>query len=129
VDELERGAQVRVVLQAFLDQVFDGLDVVVGRALDFLDARGVGDREVRRQRLEAIARGGVERRELADALFVGQRQQPLHFHPHARLDQPVLGKDRAQGIDLGGVAAVERGEGEERGVGHLGAGGAGDAEV
>src|SRR5690606_2060945 len=47
-----------------------------------------------------------------------QRQQPLDLHPHAGADQAVLGEDRAQGVDLAGIAAVERGQGEQGGIRH-----------
>ena len=40
--------------------------------------------------------------------------------PHAGADQPVLGEDRPQRVDLAGVAAVERGQGKQSGLGHGG---------
>ena len=71
-------------VEPFLDQVFDRLDVVVGGALDLLDARGVGDARNRsasaRSRDSALA---GERRQFDDARLRGQRQQPfdLDLHP------------------------------------------------
>ena len=50
MDELQRRAEFLVVLQLFLDEIFDRLDVVVGGALDLLDALGVFDPETLRQR-------------------------------------------------------------------------------
>ena len=59
----------------------------------------------------AASNGG----EFDDARLVGQREQPFDLDPHARLDQAVLGEDRAQRVDLAGVAAIERGQGEQAG--------------
>ena len=115
------GAELGVVLQAFLDEVFDRLDVVVGGALDLLDARGVGDGEVVGQRAAGVrARPASNGASSTMPGFVGQREQPFDLDPHARLDQAVLGEDRAQRVDLAGIAAIERGQGEQRGVGHRG---------
>ena len=80
------------------------------------------------ERAQACGGGLGERRELDDARLVGQRQQPFDLDLHARLDQAVLGEDRAQRIDLAGIAAIERGQGEQRGVrGHGEAWGDGEA--
>jgi hypothetical protein len=62
-----------------------------------------------RSRAVAASENGVK---LGDARLMGQRQQPFHFDLHAGLDQAEFGKDRPQGIDLAGIAAIERGEGE-----------------
>ncbi|PAK99420.1 hypothetical protein B8W90_14510, partial [Staphylococcus hominis] len=58
--------------------------------------------------------------QLGDARFVGQGQQPLHFDLHAGLDQAIFGEDRAQGVDLAGIAAIKRGQGEQGEFGHGG---------
>src|SRR5690606_19038512 len=79
---------------------------------------GVGGGETVGQRAQARGGGGRERRELDDAGFGGELQQPFDFHPDPRVDQPELGKDGAQCVDLGGITAVQRGQGEELGVWH-----------
>src|SRR5690606_14422038 len=70
------------------------------------------------QRTQAPGGGFGERLQLDDARFGGQREQPFDLDPDPRMDQPMLGKHRPQRIDLGGVAAVERRQGEELGVWH-----------
>ncbi len=93
---------------------------MVGGALDFLHARGLGRAEAGGQGAQAGDGGVGERGQLDDARLGGQGQQPLHFDRDAGLDQAVLGEDRAQGIDLAGIAAIERGQGEQGGIGHVG---------
>ena len=46
----------------------------------------------------------------------------LGFHPHAGADQAELGEDRPQRVHLAGVAAVERRQGEQGGIGLAGIG-------
>jgi len=121
VHELQRRGQFLVVAQALLDEVLHRLDVVVGGGLDFLDPDGILDREVRGQRPQASGGRLRKRGQLHDAILCGQRQQPFHLDLHAGVDQAVLRQDRTQRIDLAGIAAVNRGQGEEggvRGVGH-----------
>ena len=109
-----------IMPELFLDEVLHRLDVMVGGALDLLHARGLGRAEAGRQLAQAGDGGVGERRQFDDARFGGQRQQPFHLDHDAGLDQAVFGEDRAQGVDLAGVAAIERGQGEQGGIGHVG---------
>ena len=118
-----RNQDLGIVLQLFLDEVLHRLDVVVGGALDLLDPRRMRGREAVGQRTQAPGRVIAERRQLDDARLVGQRQQPLHLHLYPGLDQAVLGEDRPQRIDLAGIAAIERGQGEQGGFRHVGVAG------
>ncbi len=120
VHELQRRRQRGVALQPLLDVVLYRLDVVVGRALDLLDPRGIGRRKAFRKRAQSRGIRGGERRQLRDRRLGRKRQQPFDLHVHARVDQPVFGEHPPQRIGLGGVAAVERGQGEQLGVGHGG---------
>ena len=120
--EFQRGAQLRVVLQPFLDQVLDRLDVVVGGAFDLLDPRRIDHVEVPGERMQARLGAAGELRQLDDARLRGQRQQPFDLDLDPGADQAVLGEDRPQRVDLAGVTAVERGQGEQLGVGHGAAG-------
>ena len=63
------------------------------------------------------------RRQLADGGFGGQRQQPADLDQDAAVHQPEFAEDRAQGLDLAGVAAVERGQGGQAESGIAGLGG------
>jgi hypothetical protein len=114
VDELQR----RIAAEAFLDEVFDGLDVVVGRAFDRLDAPGILDGEVVRELAQHCDFRRVEGRQFDDSGLRRQRQQPFDFDPHAGLDQPVFREDRTQRIDLGGVASIDGRQGGQCVVGH-----------
>jgi hypothetical protein len=119
--ELQRRLERRVAFQPFLEEVLDRLDVVVGGRLDLLDVRGVGDGEAVGERAQAADGVVVEGGQFGDGGLRRQRQQPFDLHTHAGADQPVLGEDRPQRVDLARIAAVERGQGEELafdGVGH-----------
>ena len=95
---------------------------LVVRSISFTRAASA-TREVVGQRTQPGDGGVGKRLEFYDAGLVGQRQQPFHLDLHAGLDQAELGKDRPQRVDLAGVAAIERGEGEELGFdGHGGLG-------
>ena len=110
--------QIRAALQFFLDEILDGFDVMVGGALDGLDAFGIGHAEIGGDTAQIRDLFGIEFRQFGDTGFGGQRDQPFDFHMHAGFDQPVLGKDRTQGVDLAGIAAIGRGKGEQGVFGH-----------
>ena len=100
----ERG----VGLEALLDEVLDRLDVVVRRALDRLDARGVGDREPLADREQGVPLGGGRARELGHAGLVAEVQEPQDLDAHALADQRELAEQASQGHGAGGVATVDR---------------------
>jgi len=124
VHEFQGRGQLGVVLQLFLDEVLHRLDVMVGGALDLFHARGLDRGEVGGQGTQAGGGGLGERGQLDDARLGAQGQQPLDLDRDAGLDQAVFGKDRAQGIDLAGITAIERGQGEQGVIGHVGRAGA-----
>ncbi len=86
--------------------------------LDFLDALAVVDAEVLGDGLEPGGFGGAEGRQLDDARMRRQGQQPADFDQYAPVHQPEFAENRTQRSGLGGVAAVQRREGGQRGVGH-----------
>ena len=100
---------------AFLDEILDGLDVVVGRALDRLDARGVVVARNRPRSPASVVRASAENGVTSPMPFVvAKREQPAHLDQHAPLHQTVFAEDRTQRLDFGGIAAVERRQGGER---------------
>ena len=106
VNELFRLRQFGVVADALLDEIFDRLDVVVGRALDFLDLLAVDRGKRVGDRAQFCPRRGGERRDFDYRFFIGERLEPAHFDENAPLHQTVLAEDRAQGLDLGGDAML-----------------------
>ncbi len=66
VDELPDLGEFGVARDPLLQEVLDRLDVVVGGALDLLDALGVREAEVVCDRIEQTVRGVRERRHLRD---------------------------------------------------------------
>jgi len=111
--EFFRLFQRRIVADAFLDEILDRLDVVIRRRLDLLDTRGIGDRKILGNLLQARARRGRKRWKLRDARFIGKRDQPRDLHRDTPVHQAVFAEDRTQGVDFGRVAAVQRREGGE----------------
>ncbi|MDT4809297.1 hypothetical protein FQZ97_421790 [compost metagenome] len=120
VDELADLGQFRQLGGLLLEQVFHGLDVVVGGALDFLDALGVLQLEVFGQLVEQGIGFGGEGRDFRDAGVGGEALQPADLHLDAATDQAVFTEDRAQGAGFAGVAAVYGGNRGERGKLHEG---------
>jgi len=116
VDELADAHDFGIAGELFLEPVFHRLDVMIGARFDGLDGFGVGDRELRDQRIQFGDGGRRERRAFGDGGRGGERLEPFDFDLDAIFDQAVFGKMVAQGFDLGGVAAIEgrqRGEGVE----------------
>ena len=87
-----------LLADAFLDEIFDRLDVVIGRALDRLDALGVVLAEnpsAMREQLLRVRRGENGATSAMPSV-VGERQQPAHLDLHAAFHQAVFAEDRAQ---------------------------------
>jgi len=114
VDELADLGQFRQLGSLFFQQVLDGLDVVVGGALDLFHALGVLEGEVIGQGVEDSVGFGGERRHFADLRVGGQALEPAHLDQGAETDQAVFAENRAQGLGFAGVAAVNRGNRSER---------------
>jgi hypothetical protein len=83
--------------ESFPQPVFDGLDVVVGRALDRLDALGVDGGERRRRCIESGASIRAERRDFGDRRLLGERDEPRDLDAHARAISPNSLKCSASG--------------------------------
>ena len=99
VDVLRREAEVYEFLvcgqsqrvHLLLDDVFDGLDVVVRHRLDLLDALRVGFREVRVERAQGFGLRPVDARELRQR-ELAQGDEILHFDADAVADQCLFRK-------------------------------------
>lgn len=79
MDELADRGQLRELGGLFLEQVLHGFHVVVGGALDFLDAFGVFQLEVAGQAVEQGVGFGGERRDLGNPGVGGEALQPADF--------------------------------------------------
>jgi hypothetical protein len=101
---LERG----VAGDALADPVLDRLDVVIGLALDRLDALAVGLAELGGECAQLGRGRGRERSDLGHARFGGERDEPLGLHPDPRPDERQLTRPRSQRLEAARVAAVER---------------------
>ena len=69
--------------EALLQPVFDRLDVVIGRALDRLDALGVGDARTRGDRVERCPRAAARTGHFGDRGLVRERHEPAELDAHA----------------------------------------------
>ena len=120
VDVLRRQSEVNELLvcrqaqavELLLQEVFDGLDVVVGHRFDVFDALRLGAVEVGVYLAQALEAAVV------DALELGQRQlaeryEVFYLDPHAVADQCVFRKVVSKFVDLGAIAAVDGRDGRE----------------
>ena len=108
VDELGDLRDLGVARETFLQEVLDGLDVVIGARLYGLDLGAVGFGEAADDRVERFERGGGELRYFLDGRFGGERFEPFDFDQHAVADEAELAEIRSQRFDFAAVAPVER---------------------
>ena len=111
MDEFGGAGQLGVVGDLFLHPVLDGLDVMVGDALDVLDAGGVGLGEAFHQLTQALARALGEGGQLGQA-GVGQGHQPGSLDLDAVGHEAGFGQQAAQRRP-GCVAAIQWRKGVE----------------
>jgi hypothetical protein len=116
VNELRHPRDFGNTADALLEPVLDGLDIMVRRALDCLDARCIllgkrcADLDERRSR--SVGKCG----NLADRRLVRKRPQPGDFDADALADQRKFAETTPQRVDLGRVPAVERRQRGQAGV-------------
>ena len=108
VDELAHRLELGVALDPLLQEVLDRLDVVIGGALDFLDAPCGRLVKIRDDGIEPAIRVLREARDLGDARMPGQTLEPAHLDGDAVADQPELAEDRPELGGLSAVAPVQR---------------------
>jgi len=90
---------------------------MVGDFLDVFDGQRVGLRKTRHQTRQIGARTRTQRRELCKA-GVRQGHEPGDFDLDSAVHIALLGHQRAQGIEAGCVAAIQRGQGIDGGKAH-----------
>ncbi len=112
--------QVGAGFQLLLDEILDRFDVVVGGALDVLDACRLLRRKAAGDAAQELRLLSVEGRQFSDVGFIGQCDQPFHLNMHTRFDQPEFRENRPQGVDFGGVTAIDGRQGKQGVVGHKG---------
>ena len=114
-----RLGELAVAGDVLLDEVFDGLDVVVRRALDRLDARGVVLGEIVGELFERrCAQPARTRATSAMPASSASASSQRTSTSTRRFMRPYSLKIGRSVLDLGGVAAVERRQGGERAQGH-----------
>ena len=118
MDELAEGLQAELV-EFLLEPVLDRLDVVVGDLLDVLDALRVLHAEAGVDRTEPLEVARVEAGQLRQRQ-PAERDEVLDLDPHAVADQRGFGEVIRQAFGLAAVAAVDRGNGLQRGETHRG---------
>ncbi len=103
--------QFRKLFGLLLEQVLNGFHVVVGGALELLDAFGVGHVKVFCQAIQDRVGFGGEGRDFADARVSGEALQPAHFDLYTEANQTIFAENRAQAGGLAAIAAINRGYG------------------
>ena len=97
--------------EAFPEEIFDRLDVVIGGGFDGLDALAISFRKIFDQCIELGDCRRGKRRHFLQCRFRGQRLQPFDLDADPLFDQRAFAEAVAQRTEFAVVAAVERGEG------------------
>jgi hypothetical protein len=116
--ELQRRRQLGVVVQALLDVVLDRLDVVVGGALDLLDALGRLGIEAVHERIQALAAtslSGLSSSTPGSAASAFSHSISTRTRARIRPNSEKIGRSAST---LAAIAAVERGQGQQSVFGH-----------
>ena len=103
----------RTVTQTFANEILDGLDVVIGRGLDFLDTFGIVERKTIDNVIEDIFHYGRQWSDFGHFWFIGKALQPPHLDEDAKAYQAVFAENVAQTVNLVRIAAIRRREGPE----------------
>jgi hypothetical protein len=94
--------------ESLLEPVLDRLDVVVGRALDRLDALGIGRSKLGGRRGKLLAGSRRKRRHFADSGLVRERRQPGKLDPDSIADESVFAEVLGESGHLLAVSSVQR---------------------
>ena len=106
-------------VELLFQEIFHGLDVVIGRGLDFLDARGVGQGKVMIDVAELFQRRGGHVLELRQG-NLAQGDEILDLDLHAVADKSEFRKILVEALALRPVAPVDGRDGSKRSQFHRG---------
>ena len=112
--KLHHGRQLRFCREAFLEKVFHGLDVVIRRVLDGLDALRGGQVEAL---INVVQQGfGIRRKRghFRDIRLCGQCAQPRDLDPEPVVHEAVFGEYLAQVPCFIGITTINRGQSGQR---------------
>ena len=90
VDRLKRG----IALDLFLEEIFDGLHIVIGGSLDVLHPMCIFDIEVLNDGIEQGVGFVIESRYFGDRIIAGKGLQPAHFDHDTVMDQTEFAEQR-----------------------------------
>ena len=107
MDEFADRFQFRQVAGLLLEQIFDGLHIMIGGALDFLYPLCMGKLEVIHQTVQKGVGVLGEGFDLRNAGVCGQALQPADLNLNSEAEQPVFAEDAAQACGLATVAAID----------------------
>ena len=88
MDKGNNRSQVGIVLDFFAQEIFNRFDVVIGGALDGLDARGGLEVESCDNGIEFCQCGHSQCWQFGDSRLGSEDFQPFDFNQHAVADQP-----------------------------------------
>ena len=107
MNELAHLGDFGIRLGLILDPVFQRFHVVIGRGLNSLHRCSIGFGEIGHQCIQLGYGAWRERGNFFKVRVGRQRLEPLNLNTQTRVDQAVLGKMRAQEIDLGSITAIQ----------------------
>ena len=100
VQERTNPAEFRVTCQAFGDQVFHRLDVMIGPPLDIFDAACIVRSEALGEPVQHFIGNRGEPAKPLDAGFLSQKLDPANLGQHAKTDEAVFAENASQGFRL-----------------------------
>ena len=107
-----------IVRQLFLEPILDRFDIVIGAGLDLLYRVAVDLLEVAHHRVQLFYRRRRQGRNAVERFGGAERLQPFDFDQNAVTDQAEFAEVIREPGNFVPVAAIERGQGGERGKWH-----------
>ena len=110
-----------IALDAFLDKVLDGFDIMINAAFDVFDSGSVFFRKPLGQIFEEVAGVSTQGRTFWQTRMRSQHDEPANFDLDTESNQAKFTEQGAEGFEFLVVTSVQRREGHECRVGvHVG---------
>ena len=107
VYKLADGVELRIAFHRFLEEVFDGFDIVIGPRLDRFNSLGLRFIEFSDDAFKQAGRFTAKQGHLEDIGTLRQRLEPSHLDFNTSFDESEFGEDIAQGIHFSVIAAIQ----------------------
>ena len=113
MDEFTDCLELGIVRDLLLEEVLNGLDVVIGGALDLLHAASIVSSEVADDGFQSFVCLLAERRHFTDLRVASESLQPANLDDDPIANEPVLTEYLPKGFRLVTVTPIDGGDGSE----------------